>query len=296
MMTIKEFASLCECNAQTLRYYDRIDLLKPIKVDRDSGYRYYESTQAVDFVKIKNLQLADFTIGEIKDLLVMTEQQVIDAFEQKIAEQTQKLERIMEIQRSYLNEVNTMKKLINSFCDDLKARANDAALMEEFGLDAEGAARLVETIRGTMLGETVGTGGEARQVKLVMDETCFEGAEAIEKMNFLISEEELDKTVYLNATHVRETAELTENMERVWEFSGWRYTHEVLERLPEMQEGERYAFVARIHGKDHLVNLTYPLFFIGALIQRGYDASTDLHGYVESSTDGQNHFELMRKV
>ena len=27
MMTIKEFASLCGCNTQTLRYYDKIDLL-----------------------------------------------------------------------------------------------------------------------------------------------------------------------------------------------------------------------------------------------------------------------------
>jgi len=32
-MTIKEFARLCNCNPQTLRYYDRMDLLKPVKVD-----------------------------------------------------------------------------------------------------------------------------------------------------------------------------------------------------------------------------------------------------------------------
>ena len=62
MMTIKEFASLCNCNTQTLRYYDKIDLLKPVKVDQWSGYRYYEKSQAIDFVKIKNLQAADFTI------------------------------------------------------------------------------------------------------------------------------------------------------------------------------------------------------------------------------------------
>ena len=33
-MTIKEFASLCGCNTQTLRYYDKIDLLKPVKTDQ----------------------------------------------------------------------------------------------------------------------------------------------------------------------------------------------------------------------------------------------------------------------
>lgn len=39
-MTIKEFARLCDCNPQTLRYYDRVDLLKPQKVNRWSEYRY----------------------------------------------------------------------------------------------------------------------------------------------------------------------------------------------------------------------------------------------------------------
>lgn len=40
MMTIKEFASLCGCSTQTLRYYDKIDLLKPVKVNQSSGYNY----------------------------------------------------------------------------------------------------------------------------------------------------------------------------------------------------------------------------------------------------------------
>ena len=111
MMTIKEFASLCGCNTQTLRYYDKIDLLKPVKVDQWSGYRYYAKSQAIDFVKIKNLQAADFTIDEIKALLTMPDQQVFDAFDQKITEQAQKLERIKEIQQSYLTEVNTMKNI-----------------------------------------------------------------------------------------------------------------------------------------------------------------------------------------
>lgn len=38
-MTIKEFSRLCGCNPQTLRYYDHVDLLKPVKVDK------YKKTQ-----------------------------------------------------------------------------------------------------------------------------------------------------------------------------------------------------------------------------------------------------------
>ena len=34
MITIQGFARLCGCNTQTLRYYDRIGLLAPAKVDQ----------------------------------------------------------------------------------------------------------------------------------------------------------------------------------------------------------------------------------------------------------------------
>ena len=104
MITIQGFAKLCGCNTQTLRYYDRIGLLKPARVDEWTGYRYYEEEQALQFVKIKNLQQADFSIEEIKALLPGNDDLLAAAFEQKIEEQQQKLERIREIQRSYLKE------------------------------------------------------------------------------------------------------------------------------------------------------------------------------------------------
>ena len=83
MMTIKEFAHLCGCNAQTLRYYDKIDLLKPVQVDPWSSYRYYAQKQALDFVKIKNLQQADFSISEIKELLTDGHTKPLKGFKSK---------------------------------------------------------------------------------------------------------------------------------------------------------------------------------------------------------------------
>ena len=297
MMTIKEFASLCGCNVQTLRYYDKIDLLKPVRVDQWTGYRYYGKPQALDFVKIRNLQAADFSIGEIKVLLKQSDTEVFEAFERKIAEQTQKLERIRQIQRSYLTEMNTMKTMIHSFCDQLLERAMDPELLREFGLDAGDAARLVDAIRSQMVRNTEDSGDEARAVNVVVDETRFGGREALEKMTFLISEEELDETVYLNTEHVcKDNDDLNAGTETIWEHSVWRYTHEVLDRLPALAEGERYRFLVRLHDKEHLQNLTYPLFLLGAMILKGYDADTDLHGYVEPNVDGENHFILMRRT
>ena len=110
MITIRGFAKLCGCNTQTLRYYDRIGLLTPAKVDEWTGYRYYEEEQALLFVKIKNLQQADFSIEEIKTLLPGDDDLLTAAFERKIREQQQKLERIREIQRSYLKEKMDMQR------------------------------------------------------------------------------------------------------------------------------------------------------------------------------------------
>ena len=83
-MTIKEFARLCGCNPQTLRYYDRVELLKPVKVDEWSGYRFYDEEQALTFIKIKNLQIAGFTIDEIKGLLDSDNDVIFEAFTRKV--------------------------------------------------------------------------------------------------------------------------------------------------------------------------------------------------------------------
>ena len=41
MYQIGEFSYLCETTIKTLRYYDKINLLKPVKINTLTGYRYY---------------------------------------------------------------------------------------------------------------------------------------------------------------------------------------------------------------------------------------------------------------
>ena len=297
MMTIKMFADLCKCSTQTLRYYDKIDLLKPVQVDRWSGYRYYTESQAIDFVKIKNLQAADFTIEEIKVLLNVPDARVYEAFEQKIAEQEQKLERIKEIQQSYLTEMNTMKNLIHSFCDHLLERATDPRILREFDMTAENAAQLVAELQRLLISRTVESGEDARKVTVVMDDQLYEGHQAIEKLTFLVQEEEVGDTVYLNADNVvREQAELMEGKEPVWEVHGWSHTHEFLDRIPVPEDGRKYTMFVRHCDNAISDTLSYPLFLIGALLMKGHGSAAEMDCYVEHSADGQNHFVMMRRM
>ena len=296
MMTIKEFATLCDCTTQTLRYYDKIDLLKPVKVDQWSGYRYYAKSQAIDFVKIKDLQAADFTIEEIKMLLTMPDSQVFEAFDRKIAEQAHKLERIKEIQQSYLTEVNTMKEMINSFCDQLLGRANDPEMLREFGTNTDDANKLVEAVRSLMLSRTAQSREDSCKVNVIVDDAVFEGPEAVEKMTFMIREEDMEDTVTLRADNVkREPFRPTEDMEIIWTVDGWSKVHEILDEIPALEDGKQYTLLLRIHNKPISDTLSYPLFMIGAMLLKGYDAATNMHCIIEHSTDDQNHFILMRR-
>ena len=41
-MQIKEFAAFTGVSVRTLHYYDEIGLLTPARVDKSTGYRYYD--------------------------------------------------------------------------------------------------------------------------------------------------------------------------------------------------------------------------------------------------------------
>ena len=69
MLTVGNFAALCACSPRTLRYYDRVELLKPLRVDEWTGYRYYDEGQLRDYWRIRDLQQAGFSISEIRALL-----------------------------------------------------------------------------------------------------------------------------------------------------------------------------------------------------------------------------------
>lgn len=104
MYRIGEFSHLCETTIKTLRYYDKINLLKPTKVDNFTGYRYYEENQIKTLEKIKQLQYAGFSLKDIKDLLKETNQEKLNKQIENIKEENSK--KIMILQKLK----NTMAK------------------------------------------------------------------------------------------------------------------------------------------------------------------------------------------
>src|SRR5215218_9515294 len=65
MFKIGEFSKLVQVPVATLRYYDQIDLLKPVEVDRFSGYRYYSAGQLPRLHRVLALKSLGFSLEQI---------------------------------------------------------------------------------------------------------------------------------------------------------------------------------------------------------------------------------------
>ena len=103
MIKIGDFARLSQVSVVTLRYYDEMDLLKPVKVDDLTGYRYYAADQLPQLNRILALKDLGFSLEQIKLMLVdglsleqlrgMLTQQRAEV-EKRIADERERLVRI----------------------------------------------------------------------------------------------------------------------------------------------------------------------------------------------------------
>jgi effector-binding domain-containing protein len=69
MIRIGDFSKLSRVSVKTLRFYDEMGLLKPVEVDRFTGYRYYEFDQLPRLYRILALKDLGFSLEEISRLL-----------------------------------------------------------------------------------------------------------------------------------------------------------------------------------------------------------------------------------
>lgn len=298
-MTIKEFAALCGCTTQTLRYYDKIDLLKPVQVDSWSGYRYYAPEQALDFVKIKNLQAADFTIEEIKTLLTQSDEQVYDAFSVKLAEQQEKLERIREIQQSYLTEKMTMKKtiqaMVHGLSEYLGSTLTDYEMLWEFGLEPEDGPKAVECFKAFFEEKMCEGAGEVKNITLVVDDEEFHGND-IGHIILELDKDELPETIVLaDEKHVKEVGFHPEQHVTVWERRGWEHIYEFLDDIPTMEERESYTFLFRLNEASYREDLAIPVYMAGAMMLKKREMCLCEGFSVDRSEDGENYFALLKR-
>ena len=83
MKTVQEFAQLCGTTAKTIRFYDRIGVLKAEYTAQENGYRYYRDTQKKKYDDIRKLQQIGFSLEEIRGIAAMTDEQILHLLREK---------------------------------------------------------------------------------------------------------------------------------------------------------------------------------------------------------------------
>ena len=295
MITIQGFAKLCGCNTQTLRYYDRIGLLAPAKVDEWTGYRYYEEDQAMRFVKIKNLQQADFSIEEIRPLLEENEDRLVEAFERKIDEQKQKLERIRKIQRSYLKETMDMQNMIRTITDFVEGRMADPRLWKEFGLDDAQETEInakVHEMLADWLTEIRNASGEMAQSMAKEQANVMKNV-----VDELVSGNPDQKDVLMTVSKEDNTMENTipADAEKVFERSGWAHISDWLAEVPDLSDGKQNFFEFKVRDDSPAADAAFPTLVLAVMAVKYGAMNGGMTCNVGRSSDGINHFALCRK-
>ncbi|NLK71465.1 MAG: MerR family transcriptional regulator [Clostridiales bacterium] len=103
-LTIGEISRIHNIPAKMLRYWDKIGLFKPYKIDPVTGYRYYSSAQFYILNFIKYFRTLGIPYEEIKNRLNNTD---MISLIQLLKEQTELTDR-------KINELKTIKNIFNS--------------------------------------------------------------------------------------------------------------------------------------------------------------------------------------
>lgn len=264
-MTIKEFSELCNCTTQTLRYYDSINLLKPARVDTFTGYRYYESAQALDYVKIKNLQDAMFSIDEIKAILEQDDYDIVKALDVKIAEQEAKLNKIKQIQMSYRNDYMQMQDMVKRTQEKLNESVGSYDVVKEYGISEEYYRSIIEEMNS--------------QYEQVMTEQNYQ--------DFIFAELNSNSAESKVKNPVREGTHSV-----ICEWNGWKHTAEVLEKIPALV-GD-YILYFELDDEKWTYN-DFCVVVIRIMQDRNKDMDFNIEVTRNRSKDGKNHFWLLKK-
>lgn len=294
MITIQGFAKLCGCNTQTLRYYDRIGLLTPAKVDQWTGYRYYEEEQAVQFVKIKNLQQADFSIEEIKNLLGKNDVLLMEAFEEKIREQELKLEKIKQIQQSYLEEAMDMQKMVNTVLGFVENKVSNPELWKEFGLEQENENEIIAKVHEVLADWLSQCREDGVDVSATADDKTIDGMmNVVKQMEEGIFNEA--ENVILAREGTNPEKDIPADAKKIMTRDGWEHIHEWIQELPDLGDGKENFFLFRIRKDSAANNAGFATMMLAVMAAR-YDA---MKGGMICKTclsdDGINHFALYRR-
>ncbi|MBQ0140319.1 MAG: MerR family transcriptional regulator [Kurthia sp.] len=167
--TVGQMAKLSNLSNQTLRYYDQIDLFKPIFIDEQTNYRYYAESQLYLLDLIKSLRFIGTPLDKIKEVQHFTIEELITylneqelAIEQQIArlQETQHTLRKTRTQMEEQLAIPVMNEVFDKYEQQERLLCLDVKDSTPAYVSNEDMLKLTETIESVGSVQTIRYGGQ----------------------------------------------------------------------------------------------------------------------------------------
>lgn len=112
--SIGEMAKICNVSIQALRYYDKIDLIKPAIRNPETNYRYYVIQQVFQINIVKYLQYAKLSIEDIRQVLNLKGDALANALTQQsrhIDDQIRRLQNSQQLISGQIQQLNDLQQI-----------------------------------------------------------------------------------------------------------------------------------------------------------------------------------------
>ena len=154
MFTIGEISKIVNISANTLRYYDEIELFKPSFIENSNQYRYYSDTQIKDITFIMELKQYGFTLYEIKELMKnRNNQKFKEMLEKKRIKIHSEIDRLMDSSILLEKRISEIIKV-----SELKINGRKVLIVDDLALVRIIIKNIMELYGYTVVGEA--TNGE----------------------------------------------------------------------------------------------------------------------------------------
>ena len=195
--SIKELSELAGVSARTLRYYDEIGLLKPLRVN-EAGYRYYGEKEVAILQQILFFRERGFELKTVQKIIYDDNFDMLNAMEEHL----QALEKQKENTEAL---ILTVKKTIQSMKGEC-----EMSNKEKFQALKEKAVRENEEMYGAEAREKYGDEevDVSNHKMLNMTETQWERFQELEKVILMRLEEEVKHGMEAESEAIKEIVEL----------------------------------------------------------------------------------------
>ena len=106
--TIKQIADMAGVTTRTIRYYDQIDLLKPVEI-HSNGYRYYDRSSLLRLQQIMFFRELDLPLEDICAIINQPNFDMVDALEKhrlSLEAQQKRLQRLLHTLDQTIDSLN----------------------------------------------------------------------------------------------------------------------------------------------------------------------------------------------